>query len=54
LLASPEAAGFSEFYAKVMPKEVSDETPSDNRRRLEFTSMPQDVRQFVDKTVLKK
>jgi adenylate cyclase len=54
LLASPEAAGFSEFYAKVMPKEVSDETPSDNRRRLEFTSMPQDVRQFVDKAVLKK
>jgi adenylate cyclase len=54
LLASPEAAGFSEFYAKVMSKEVSDKTPSDNSRRLEFTSMPQDVRQFIDRTVLGK
>jgi adenylate cyclase len=54
LLASPEAAGFSEFYAKVISKEVSDETPLDNSRRLEFTSMPEEVRKFIDKTVLGK
>jgi adenylate cyclase len=51
LLASPEAAGLSEFYAT---QEVSDETPSDNSRRLEFTSMPEEVRQFMDKTALRK
>jgi adenylate cyclase len=54
LLASPEAAGLSEFYAKVISQEVSDETPSDNSRRLEFTSMPEEVRQFMDKTALRK
>jgi adenylate cyclase len=54
LLASPEAAGFSEFYAKVISKEVSNEIPSGNGRRLEFTSMPQEVRQFIDKTALGK
>jgi adenylate cyclase len=54
LLASPEAAGFSEFYAKVMSKEVSDKTLPDNRRRLEFTSMPEEVRQFIDETALRK
>ena len=54
LLASPEAAGFSEFYAKVISKEVSDETPSYNSRRIEFTSMAEEVRQFIDKTALGK
>ena len=54
LLTSLAAAGLSEFYAKVMSQGVSDEPSSDNIRRLEFTSIPQDVRKFIDKTVLGK
>jgi adenylate cyclase len=54
LLASPESAGFSECYAKVMSQDVSDDPSPDNSRRLEFTSMPEDVRRLIDKTVLGK
>jgi adenylate cyclase len=53
-LASPEASALLEFYAKVMPTEVSDTTISDNCRRLKFTSLPEEVREFMGKVALRK
>ena len=49
VLASPETRGLSELYAKVLPHDKSDGSATDHRARLQFTSMPQDTKDFLDK-----
>jgi len=49
VLASPETRGLSELYAKVLPHDKSDDSATDHRARLQFTSMPQDTKDFLDK-----
>jgi adenylate cyclase len=49
VLASPETRGLSELYAKVLPHDKSDGSVTDQRARLQFTSMPQDTKDFLDK-----
>jgi adenylate cyclase len=54
LLACQEAAGFSELYAKVMPKEEFDAIGSGDGIRIEFTSVPDEVIEFLRNTLLGK
>jgi adenylate cyclase len=54
LLACQETAGFSELYAKVMPKEDSDAMSSDDGIRIEFTSVPDEAKKFLRNTLLGK
>ncbi len=49
VLASPETRGLSELYAKVLPHDKPDGSAPDHRARLQFTSMPQDTKDFLDK-----
>ena len=49
VLASPETRGLSELYAKVLPHDKPDGSATDHRVRLQFTSMPQDTKDFLDK-----
>ena len=49
VLASPETLGLSELYAKVLPHDKPDGSATDHRTRLQFTSMPQDTKDFLDK-----
>jgi adenylate cyclase len=52
LLACQETAGFSELYAKVMPKEESDAIGSGDGIRIEFTSVPDEVKKFIKNNLL--
>jgi adenylate cyclase len=54
LLACQGAAGFSELYAKVMPKEDSDAMSSGDGIRIEFTSVPDEAKKFLRNTLLGK
>jgi len=49
VLASPETRGLSELYAKVLPHDKPDVSAANHRARLQFTSMPQDTKDFLDK-----
>ena len=49
VLASPEAGGLSELYAKILPQDKPDDSASEHRAALQFTSVPQDTRDFLDK-----
>jgi adenylate cyclase len=49
VLATPETRGLSELYAKVLPHDKPDGSATDHRARLQFTSMPQDTKDFLDK-----
>ncbi|MDH3884363.1 MAG: adenylate/guanylate cyclase domain-containing protein [Desulfobacterales bacterium] len=50
LITGQEAPGFSELYAKVMPKEQSDAIGSGDGIRIEFTSVPDEVKKFLSNT----
>jgi adenylate cyclase len=54
LLTCQEATGFSEVYAKVMPKEQSDAIGSGDGIRIEFTSVPDEVKKFLSNTLFGK
>jgi adenylate cyclase len=49
LLAAQDTAGFAELYAKVLPKDDSDASSEDKGIRLQFTSMPQETKAYLDK-----
>ena len=49
VLATPETRGLSELYAKVLPHDKPAGSATDHRARLQFTSMPQDTKDFLDK-----
>jgi adenylate cyclase len=49
VLATPEARGLSECYAKVLPPDKPDVSAGENRVRLQFTSIPRDTKNFLDK-----
>jgi adenylate cyclase len=49
VLASTEAHGLSELYAKVLPQDKTADTDSEHRVQLQFTSIPQDTQDFLDK-----
>jgi len=48
VLAIPEARGLSECYAKVLPPDKPDVSAEENRARLQFTSVPRDIKQFLN------
>jgi len=54
LLTCQEAAGFSELYAKVMPQEQSDAIGTGDGIRIEFTSVPDEVKKFLSNTLFGK
>jgi adenylate cyclase len=49
VLASPEARGLSELYAKILPQDKPDGSASEHRAQLQFTSIPQDTKDFLNK-----
>jgi adenylate cyclase len=49
VLASPEARGLSEVYAKILPQDKPDGSASEHRAQLQFTSIPQDTKDFLNK-----
>jgi class 3 adenylate cyclase/CHASE2 domain-containing sensor protein len=49
VLATPETRGLSELYAKVLPHDKPAGSATDHRARLQFTSMPQDTKDFLNK-----
>jgi adenylate cyclase len=49
VLATPETRGLSELYAKVLPHDKPAGSATDHCARLQFTSMPQDTKDFLDK-----
>jgi adenylate cyclase len=49
VLATPETRGLSELYAKVLPHDKPAGSAANHRARLQFTSMPQDTKDFLDK-----
>ncbi len=49
VLVSSEARGLSEFYAKVLPQDKPDGSASEHRAQLQFTSIPQDTKEFLGK-----
>jgi adenylate cyclase len=49
ILAGDETRGLSEWYAKVVSHDKPADSASEHRARLQFTSMPQDTRDFLDK-----
>jgi class 3 adenylate cyclase/CHASE2 domain-containing sensor protein len=49
VLATDETRGLSELYAKVLSHDKADGSASEHRVRLQFTSMPQDTKDFLDK-----
>ena len=49
VLATDETRGLSELYAKVLSQDKPDGSDSDHRARLQFTSMPQDTKDFLGK-----
>jgi adenylate cyclase len=49
VLATPETRGLSELYAKVLPHDKLAGSATDHRARLQFTSMPQDTKDFLNK-----
>ena len=49
VLAPPDARGLSELYAKVLPHDHPDGPDGDHCCQLQFTSLPQDTRDFLDK-----
>ena len=54
LFTCKEAAGFSELYAKVMPQEQSDAIGTGDGIRIEFTSVPDEVKKFLSNTLFGK
>jgi adenylate cyclase len=48
VLASSEARGLSELYAKVLPQDKAEDSASEHRAQLQFTSIPQDTKEFLD------
>jgi hypothetical protein len=52
VLATPEARGLSELYAKILPDDKPDGSAKGQRIQLQFTSMPQDTKDFLDKRQL--
>jgi adenylate cyclase len=49
LLADEENRGLSELYAKVLPNENPDTEGTGNRLRLQFTSMSQETKNYLEK-----
>jgi adenylate cyclase len=49
LLADEENRGLAELYAKVLPNENPDTPVTDNRVRLQFTSMSQETKDYLEK-----
>jgi adenylate cyclase len=49
VLATSETRELSELYAKVLPQDKPDGSGSEKRAQLQFTSMPQDTKDFLDK-----
>jgi hypothetical protein len=49
LLKDEENRGLSEIYAKVLPDENPDTPAADNRVRLQFTSMSQETKDYLEK-----
>ena len=49
LLADEENSGLSELYAKVLPNENPDTSVTGNRLRLQFTSMSQETKNYLEK-----
>jgi adenylate cyclase len=49
VLATSETRELSELYAKVLPQDKPDGSASEKRAQLQFTSMPQDTKDFLDK-----
>jgi adenylate cyclase len=49
ILADDETRGLSEWYAKVLSHDKPEDPASEHRARLQFTSMPQDTGDFLDK-----
>ena len=49
VLAPPDARGLPVLYAKVLPHDHPDAPDGDHRCQLQFTSLPQDTRDFLDK-----
>ena len=49
LLKDEENRGLSEIYAKVLPSENPDTPVTDNRVRLQFTSMSQETKNYLEK-----
>ena len=49
VLATPETCRLSECYAKVLPHDTPDGSGGEHRTRLQFTSLPPDIKNFFDK-----
>jgi hypothetical protein len=49
ILAGDETRGLSEWYAKVFSHDKPENPASEHRVRLQFTSMPQDTGEFLEK-----
>ena len=49
LLVDEENCGLSELYAKVLPDENPDTSLTGNRLRLQFTSMSQETKNYLEK-----
>ena len=48
VLAAPETHGLSECYAKVLPHDPAEGSSGEHRTRLQFTSVPPDIKQFLN------
>jgi adenylate cyclase len=49
VLAPPETSELTELYAKVLPHDKPDDSATNHRTLLQFTSIPQDTKDFLDK-----
>jgi hypothetical protein len=49
ILADDETRGLPEWYAKILSHDKQEEPASEQRARLQFTSMPPDTGDFLDK-----
>jgi adenylate cyclase len=48
LLAAQDTAGYAEMYAKVLPQDDSDAGSEDKGIRLQFTSIPQETKNYLE------